>query len=278
MTAGQLYRQLRQDLTAAGCDSPAFDARCLLEDIGGIPHGQLLLYADKPLDEQTVRRVFDAAHRRGNREPLQYILRQWDFLGLTLEVGDGVLIPRADTEVLAQTAARHLQQTGGVRVLDLCAGSGCVGLGVAWLYPQAQVTLAERYDAALYYLRKNIDRYPSLQATAVQADVLSAPCLSGRYDVITANPPYIESGDLPSLQPEVQFEPVTALDGGSDGLLFYRAIAQHWLPLLAADGMMALEVGAGQAPAVSALLREKGCRTETVCDAAGIERVVCGYI
>lgn len=276
MTVAQMYSKLCAQLTKAGCDSPAFDARCLLEDIGGVPRGRVLMCMQQELDEQTCERLQRAAERRSNREPLQYILQQWDFLGLTLEVGEGVLIPRADTEVLAQKAADFLQQTGGTELLDLCAGSGCVGLGAAWLCPQVRLTFAERYDAALHYLRRNVARYAP-QARIVAADVLQAPPIKDIFDVITANPPYLDSAEMAALQPEVGFEPATALDGGQDGLIFYRAIVQHWLPLLKQGGMLACEVGYRQARAVQALFETAGLKTEILLDAGGIERVVCGY-
>ena len=138
------------------------------------------------------------------------------------------------------------------------------------------MTFAEKYPPAMAYLRRNVQRYAP-QARILQADVLLPPPLNEEFDVITANPPYIESGEMATLQPEVTFEPETALDGGEDGLLFYRAIVRLWLPLLAAGGMLACEVGYRQARAVQALFEQAGLMSEICCDACGIERVVCGY-
>ncbi|MBR7092845.1 MAG: peptide chain release factor N(5)-glutamine methyltransferase [Clostridia bacterium] len=276
MTLHEQYRALRRQLRQAGCEDADFDARCLVEDACGIPPGQWPLYAQQPLTPEQQRRIEQAAARRCRREPLQYILRSWAFLDLTLEVGPGVLIPRPETEGLCRAAAEHLARTGGRRVLDLCAGTGCVGLGVASLLPGAAVTAVEKYDEAFGYLCRNIRRYPAYRVTAVRADVLCPPTVPGPFDAIVCNPPYIERGALPGLQPEVGFEPPSALDGGEDGLLFYRAIVQGWLPLLAPGGIAVFEVGAGQAQAVQALLAAAGCRTGVQRDPAGIDRIVYG--
>ena len=277
MTFGVLHREITRELQAAGCEDAAFDARCLTEDFGGVPAGQLPAWRDREIAPEREAAVRQAAARRCRREPLQYILGKWDFLTLTLEVGPGVLIPRPETEVLCRVAAEHLTAHGGRRVLDLCAGTGCVGLGIASLCPDVQVTAVEKYEAALAFLRRNLARYPQWDVRAVQADVLEPLPLAGPFDVIASNPPYIGRGELPGLQPEVRREPASALDGGEDGLVFYRALARYAWPLLAPGGLLAAEVGAGQAPAVRELFARQGARTETEKDFSGIERVVCAY-
>ncbi len=261
-------------LQAAGCEDAAFDARCLLEDIGGLPRG--CLPADFPLDAAAVAALQEAVTRRAAGEPLQYILGQWDFLDLTLSVGPGVLIPRADTECLCEAVAERL--LGPARVLDLCAGSGCVGLGIARLVPGTAVTAVELSGEALPYLRENIARYPQLDVTAVQADVLAdAAYFDGPYDAIVSNPPYIPTADLADLMREVRQEPTMALDGDGDGLKFYRAIATHWAPKLATGGLLAVEVGIGQALAVAGIFTAAGLKNMAILpDLAGVERVVIG--
>ncbi len=277
MKVSELYRKITEQLDKAGCDSPAFDACCLLEDIGGVPHGRYLLSDDTALSDDTVARVTEAAARRAAREPLQYILGQWDFLSLTLEVGDGVLIPRPDTELLCETAAATLRTADAPSVLDLCAGSGCVGLGVWSLCPSAKVTAVELHDRALGFLRRNAARYEEAGLTVVQDDVLCPTCEYGLYDAILSNPPYIPSGDLDGLMREVQHEPMSALDGDEDGLLFYRAITSQWASHLKSGGLLAVEIGIGQAEAVKTLFEQAGLRKiEVLCDLGGIKRVVCG--
>lgn len=276
MTRRDWWQQATARLTAAGCEDAAFDARCLLEDIGGLPRGHMpdAVMLTTAQTEQLER----ALARRADGYPLQYILGEWEFLTLTLRVGEGVLIPRADTEVLCETAADYLRGRLAPCVLDLCAGSGCVGLGVASLCAGAAVTAVELSDAALPYLRENIARYPSLDVTAVQGDVLhDAAAFADDYDAILSNPPYIPTADMDTLMREVQCEPRMALDGSTDGLQFYRVIADVWSYKLRDGGLCAVEVGIGQADAVAALFRAADLvDIHTVNDLGGIPRVVCG--
>lgn len=261
-------------LADVGCEDAAFDARCLLEDFGGLPRGHA---ADEtPLTAAQETALATALTQRADGRPLQYVLGEWEFLTLTLKVGEGVLIPRPDTELLCEVAAEHLHGKTAPRVLDLCAGSGCVGLGVASLHPDAVVTEVELSDAALPYLRQNVTRYPDYAVTVRQADVLTDfSAFDGPYDAILSNPPYIPTADLPSLQKEVQQEPKMALDGDADGLKFYRTIAEHWCEKLAPDGFVAVEVGIGQAEDVAALFAACGLENTGIYpDLAGISRVV----
>ena len=260
-------------LTAAGCEDAAFDARCLLEDLGGLPRGQRA--DDTPLTEAQEAALTAALTQRAEGRPLQYILGQWEFLTLTLKVGEGVLIPRPDTELLCEAAAERLGGVAAPRVLDLCAGSGCVGLGVCSLVPDATVTAVELSDDALPYLKENVAAYP-YAVTVRQADVLTDyGDFGGPYDAILSNPPYIPTADLAGLQREVQHEPSMALDGADDGLLFYRTIAEHWCDKLAENGFVAVETGIGQAADVAALFAACGLEnTEVLTDLGGVERVV----
>lgn len=273
MTALDMYHAITELLEKAGCDSPAFDACCLLEDIGGLPHG--IRPDERCLTDEQAALLAAAAERRANGEPLQYILGQWDFLSLTLEVGKGVLIPRPDTELLCETAAEKLRDTKCPQVLDLCAGSGCVGLGLCSLLRDAQVTAVEMSEEALAFLRRNTARYPQYAVTAVKDDVCAPKKRYTPVDAVLSNPPYIPSGEIPSLMKEVQHEPRIALDGDADGLHFYRAIAEHWLPLLKKGGLLAVEVGIGQAESVKTILESAGMIETEVCfDLGGIARVV----
>ncbi len=277
-TVKSLRAELEQCLQAGGCDSPAFDACCLLEDIGGLGRGAVPASGDRVLSDEICRRLRLAAERRAAGEPLQYLLGTWDFLSLTLEVGEGVLIPRPETELLCQLAAARLSALPAANplVLDLCAGSGCVGLGVASLCPSVTVTALEKSAEALAYLRRNAARYPHFSVTVREADVLcDAPRFPETVDAILSNPPYIPTAELPTLQREVQYEPKMALDGG-DGFVFYRAIVSQWVPRLRSGGFVAVEVGAGQAPDVCDLFRSAGLVNVTAYpDFAGILRVVC---
>ena len=264
----------RERLQKAGCEDGGFDARCLLEDLGGMPRGHLP--DATPLTAAQQRALTTALEKRAAGYPLQYLLGEWAFLDLTLQVGEGVLIPRADTEVLCEAVANRLGTAP--RVLDLCAGTGCVGLGVASLCPGAQVTAVELSADALTYLHSNIARYPRLQVTALQGDVLTdADRFEPIYDAVVSNPPYIPTGDLCGLMREVQHEPALALDGDTDGLRFYRVIADQWSRKLLPGGLCAVEVGIGQAPDVARLWEAAGLTDITVVpDYAGVDRVVLG--
>ncbi len=263
-------------LMAAGCEDAGFDARCLLEDLGGLPRGQMA--DDTPLTPDQHTALTTALTQRAEGRPLQYILGQWEFLALTLAVGEGVLIPRPDTEVLCQVAAERLAGVKSPRVLDLCAGSGCVGLGVASLCPDARVTEVELSPDAYGYLEQNIRRYPQYDVISCRGNVLTDYAdFEGPYDAILSNPPYIPTGDLAGLQREVQREPQMALDGSKDGLLFYRTIAEHWCEKLAPGGFCAVEIGIGQEADVMALFTAAGLKSVGFTpDLAGIPRVVYG--
>lgn len=302
MTYQQACRWLCRELEQAGCDSPGFEAICLLEDLAGLPHGQLPRWADTEVPEPFMETLSTALSQRISGRPLQYILGEWEFLNLKLKVGEGVLIPRPETELLSETAAAYIQSRFAgldrVQVLDLCAGSGCVGLGVASLLKtagfggQVMVTAVEVSDQALGYLKENVRRYPQFSVECVQLDVLTdAPKWEGQYHAILSNPPYIPTSELPHLAAEVQREPQMALDGGQDGLLFYRAIARDWVskllpsaqapapgqPTAHAGGFCAVEVGIGQAPQVADLFRQRGLKDVRILpDLAGIDRVVVG--
>lgn len=280
-TLRQGYAWVRRRLEEAGCDSPAFDASCLLEEACGVVRGELPVKGDRLLTEREAAQLTAAAEERAAGRPLQYILGQWDFLGLTLSVGEGVLIPRPDTERLCEWAAGQLSGYRSPRILDLCAGSGCVGLGVASLCPGIWGEAVEWSPEAETYLRRNLSRYPQWPLEPVRADVLAGPPQEWggrRYEAILSNPPYIPTEELPGLMREVQREPSLALDGGEDGLRFYRAILTRWLPLLASGGFCAVEVGAGQAQAVAQQMENAGLeRVVLLRDYGGIQRVVAGF-
>ena len=277
MTVLEIQKQIEAILEAGGCETPAFDAVCILEDIGGIGRGNVLLKHSSCVQPVTEKSLLTAAKKRAEGVPLQYLLGTWDFLSLTLEVGEGVLIPRPETELLCQLSAEYLRNTKHKTVFDLCAGSGCVGLGITSLCEGASVTAVEWSKEALAYLEKNLRRYPSFRVKAVHADVLNDfDQFKQSVDAIVSNPPYIPSAELNDLQREVQHEPRVALDG-KDGYVFYRAIVEHWISKLNPGGFVAVEVGIGQAQTVSEMFSEAGlCDVTVHNDFADIPRVVTG--
>ena len=282
-TLQMIYTQGKQRLQKAGNESPAFDAMCLFTHVFRMDRQALLLRggAMQAAPEQEAA-FFALIEERANGRPLQYILGRWPFLHLELTMGEVVLIAREDTAVLVETAA-GLIQAEQPAVLDLCAGTGAVGLGLASLVPGARVTCVERYAPAFAYLQQNIGlcrEQGVANVSAVRGDVLSRTFAAsfGQVDAVVSNPPYIETAVLPTLQAEVQREPRTALDGGEDGLLFYRALADIWVPKIKPGGVIAVEIGEGQEAEVSRLFSAAGIeRIQLKKDCGDIIRVVAGF-
>lgn len=278
MTLGEAYRRGKKMLENAGNESPAFDAGCLFEKTFGLGRQERILQSSREADAEKTRCYLSTAKERAAGRPLQYILGEWPFLSFTLKVGEGVLIPREETELLVRTAAGMLKDVQKPRIADLCSGTGAVALGLASLLPGAEVAAAEKYPEALRYLRQNIQEAGIPGVTAVEADVLSSAAVEHfpPLDGIVSNPPYVCREDLSGLQEEVRHEPREALDGGEDGLLFYRAIAKIWLPKLKPGGIAAVEIGEEQAQAVEKLFSGRLTRLRVLEDFNGLDRVVCG--
>ena len=270
---------LRQQLQEGGLESPDFEAACLLEHVLGtscrlMTRQQL----EEPLTGEQAAALHALTRRRLEGEPLQYLLGEWEFYGLPFRVGPGVLIPRQDTETLVECALRAAKDLSAPKILDLCAGSGCIGIALAHCLPHARITAVEQSADALRYLQENaaLNRTP---LHIVKGDVLD-PALAESIrgvDVIVSNPPYLTEADLAALQKEVQFEPRAALDGGQDGLLFYRELPALWQESLNPGGRLLFEIGMGQEAAVSDFLTYAGYENiESFPDLAGISRVVSG--
>jgi release factor glutamine methyltransferase len=279
MTMGEIYQKGKSMLSGAENDSPAFDTACLFQKAFGLDRQSLILHSADTADAEKSADYLEWIEQRASGRPLQYILGKWPFMDLDLNVGEGVLIPREETELLVYTAADRLKNHPCPQIIDLCAGTGAVALGMASLLPCAQITAAELYDAAFTYLKRNQEETGLKNVTPVQLDVLN-PQSALRFselDCIVSNPPYVLAGEIPTLQAEVRREPPTALDGGEDGLVFYRAIAKYWLPKLAGGGTAAVEVGEKQAHEVAALFEAAGLtEIQILPDFNQIERVVWG--
>ena len=282
-TYNNLYLDTRQRLREAGVEGAQLEARELLCHAAGKNREQfyrdMALYAPDPVEEKLAALV----ERRLAGEPVAYLIGEWEFYGLALDVTPDVLIPRMDTEVLAERAILLARAAGeGARVLDLCAGSGCVGLAVAANVPTCRVVLADVSEAALKICKGNVRRNElNARVTCVQADALQKPDAAlWDFDVIACNPPYIPTGDLAGLDVSVRdYEPRSALDGGADGLDFYRAIAAQWGSALRLGGSLLFEVGINQAMDVAALLERSGFEDiQSTQDTQGIPRVVEGVV
>ena len=283
ITYNDLYLDTRNRLRAAGVDSAQLEARELVCFALDKTKEQLLrdrgLYVTSAQEGQ----VEELIRRRLAGEPVAYLIGEWEFYGIPLDISRDVLVPRSDTEVLASLAIDLLQEAGeGARLLDLCAGSGCIGLAAAVHAPQSRVVLADWSEGALRICRQNVRRNGlNARVTCVRADAReAAPSALWDFDVIACNPPYIPSGDIGGLDADVKdYEPRMALDGGPDGLDFYRAIAGKWQSALRLGGTLLFEVGMGQAPAVEDILAQNGFTgINTYPDTRGIWRVVEGRI
>ena len=282
ITYNDLYLEIRRQLRAADSGDPTLESRELVAFACGKTKEELLRDSRLYVTPEVEARVRALVQRHLDGEPTAYLIGEWEFYGLPLDISRDVLIPRPDTEVLAGLAIDFVKTQGACRVLDLCAGSGCIGLAVASQCPESRVVLGELSEGALRICRQNIRRNGlSGRVVPMQMDALAPPPAQlGEFRCLVSNPPYIPAGDIPGLDPSVRdYEPHMALDGGADGLDFYRNLAREWKNALAVGGKIFLEVGIGQADDVLRLLRAQGFGDlEITKDLNGIPRVVHGTL
>ena len=263
MTVSELYQKIRRSLMEKeDADTAAFIARQLLCKVTGKTREQLLADMQMYVSDDAFNQANQLAERILADEPLAYVLGEWEFYGMTLLVNPNVLIPRDDTCAVTDLAIQQALYLGdNPRILDLCTGSGCIGLAVASRVKDAKVTLADISRDALQVARKNISGQKlSNRVTCVQANALEAPpSFLGKFDLIVSNPPYITTAEMKELPRSVaEFEPKIALLGGDDGLEFYRSIAEKYRSALKPGGYLCFEFGLNQGDAVCALLEENG--------------------
>ena len=275
MTISELEKLGSQKLRASGKENSDFDARCLLEFVLNLNPTQYLLNRSEEVDSVCAEKFLSLVERRSNGEPLQYILGKWEFMGLPFYVGEGVLIPRPETEMLVEFALDFLKDKKNPVVIDLCSGSGCIAISVAKHLPNAKVYAVEKSDLAFPYLKKNIWLNCVFNVSAVHGDIFDRTLLSDiKPDLILSNPPYIRSPEIASLQSEVRNEPSMALDGGEDGLVFYREIANGWLDRLGTGGAIAVECAEDQTEDIIRMFSEKTQYAEAFNDLSGLPRMV----
>lgn len=275
ITVGAALRRLTHYLEENGIEAPDFEALQMLQSLG---YSKIrILEGRGVLTQQQQEQLRQLASRRLEGEPLQYLLGEWEFYGLTLKVGPGVLIPRPDTETLVEAGLSYLKGRTSCRVLDLCAGTGCVGLAVEQNAKNISALYAlEKEEAAFFYLKENLAAYES-RIMPLHQDGLAPGPEADRLDLILCNPPYLTGEDMESLQTEVRYEPPSALDGGEDGLDFYRRLTAVWKDRLVSGGLLAYEIGMGQQEDVSRILTREGLeQIHWKEDLSGIVRVVAG--
>ena len=279
MTIKQLQTEIEQILTKAGVDSPAFDSLCLVENVWGVNHSSLISMYNQEATKDKIQALFELAQERASGKPLQYILGSWEFYGYKFNVGEGVLIPRDDTEVVLSFALDYLKDKPNAKVLDLCSGSGALAV-VIQKETGAQVTAVEKSSQALPYLYENIE-INHANVNVVEGDIFT--CMDefedNYFDLIISNPPYIKTDDIKELQKEVQFEPSMALDGGNDGYDFYNHIIKYWTPKLKPQGELTFELGEGQYDTVKSLMEIENFRNiQAKLDLGNTQRAIKGTL
>lgn len=300
----EIYTEGTEHLKKAGIEEAELDARLLLEFVCGTDRNALLVHGDREVSAEACERYLGLIRRRESHVPLQHLTGEQDFMGLTFIVNNNVLVPRQDTEVLVEEVMKQLHD--GMRILDLCTGSGCILLSLLHYSNDCEGTGVDLSERALAAAEENYERLraarPEMKARFLQGDLFSAlaseteketdertaaddgksdkgtNCLGEPFDMIVSNPPYIKTDVIHTLMPEVrEHEPMMALDGGADGLSFYRRIAEEAGKYLCGGGMLFFEIGCEQAEDVCAIMERAGFREiEVVKDFAGLDRVVYG--
>ena len=273
MTYREMYECGAKQLEKAGIEEASLDARLLLEYVCHTDRNELIVYGDRArssMEEQFYKMVIE---KRAMHVPLQYITGEQEFMGLTFKVNENTLIPRQDTETLVEEGLHYL--CDGMRILDMCTGSGCILLSLLKYSNECEGTGIDISHGALEVAKENATRL-GISATFILGDLFEN--VNGKFDMIISNPPYIQSKVIETLMPEVKdYEPVQALDGMEDGLFFYRKIVENAPKYLAHGGFLLFEIGYDQGESVSEMMKEAGFQdVEVVKDYTGNDRVVKG--
>lgn len=273
MNYREAYEYGVANLTEAKIDEANLDARLLLEFVCGTNRNDLYVHGDREVEHDEFERYLLLIKERQKHVPLQHLTGEQDFMGLTFQVNEHVLIPRQDTEVLVEEVLLHLHD--GMRILDMCTGSGCILLSLLKYSNDCEGVGADVSEEALAVANRNQEQL-GIDAKFIKSNLFEN--VEGKFDLIVSNPPYIESEVVGTLMEEVKdYEPHLALDGGADGLDFYREITTEAKKYLCRGGMLFFEIGYNQAQAVSELLKDAGyIEVEVKKDLAGLDRVVCG--
>ncbi|MCM1541198.1 MAG: peptide chain release factor N(5)-glutamine methyltransferase [Blautia sp.] len=278
MNYGECYEKGKRTLAEAGIQESELDARLLLEYVCGTNRNDLLAHGDREMVPEQEDAYLAIIGKRAQRIPLQHLTGVQDFMGLEFQVDSHVLIPRQDTEILVEEALRELRD--GMDILDMCTGSGCILISLLRYSNDCTGLGADISPEALAVAEENARKLlaPDEQVRFLESDLFEA--VEGMFDVIVSNPPYIPSGDIGSLMPEVcDHEPVNALDGGADGLYFYHKITEECRKYLKPGGMLFYEIGCSQGAAVSEILSRNGFgEIQITKDYAGLDRVVSGVL
>lgn len=266
----EILEKSQRELQEAGIENADIDAKLLLSEAYSLTFSDYILCLDREMEEDERFEVYATyIEKRKSHIPLQYILGKQNFYGIDFYVDENVLIPRADTENMVELILHHHKHTD-ISILDLCTGSGCIGITLKKLGGYQEVVLADISQAALEVARENASRLEA-EVTIIETDMFQN--IRGKYDIIVSNPPYIRTGDIDGLMSEVRdFEPHLALDGDEDGLKFYRNLKDNMAVYLKEDGILYMEIGYDQAQDVREIFA--GHRVEVFPDLNGLDRVV----
>lgn len=274
-----LYLMVKEKFIQNNIDNAENEAMYIIEDVCNIKHNRFNMDCTRPALNNEVEKVNSYCLRRLDKEPLQYILGKWEFYGLEFYVGEGVLIPRQDTETLVEETIKRLKNVKNPLIYDICSGSGCIGITLDRLINDSKVYAVEKSEKALYYLKRNVILNNS-GIEVLYGDALSTQIYDSviECDCIVSNPPYLTCEDMKNLQQEVESEPSMALDGGNDGLYFYRSLTEIYCNKLKKNGLLIYEIGINQENDVMDILHDFGFdNIFTADDLCGITRVVGGY-
>lgn len=277
MVIREVIAECVKRLKANNVENAVFDANLIVRNVLGLQPIDIVLSHQKEVEEKQLLKIFDFCERRCKNEPLQYILGTQEFMGLEFEVSRKVLVPRADTETLVEAV---LAENRGMNVLDICTGSGCIAASIAHYNKNAFVIGLDISEDALKLAERNAEKIGVGDRVRFEKCDIMNNVPSGVFDVVVSNPPYIETNEIGKLQKEVSlYEPHIALDGGTDGLDFYRRISSVAPRLLQQGGKLYYEVGYNQADVVEKIMEQSGFkdvkRTKDLC---GVERVLCGRV
>lgn len=279
MTVNELYREGVRLLTKADIPDADFDARCLVEFVLNVDTTRFMIIRSCSVDTSKAEEYFSLINKRIEGIPLQYILGKWEFMGNEFIVGEGVLIPRPETEKLVELAQVFLSDIKNPVVIDICSGTGCIAISIAKLFPDATVYAVEKFDDAFDYLMRNIELNGVSNVVAVKGDLFDNELLCDvSADLILSNPPYIKKEDIRTLSVEVLHEPVTALDGGEDGYDYYHFLSSYWLgEYLKENSAIMVECGEDQGDYIFELFSRYSSMVEIVYDFNGLQRIVTAF-
>jgi len=258
-------------LTQAGIDEAELDARYILEYITGLNSAQYFIHTEDIIEKNKAEEFFRLIERRSKRIPLSYVIGTRDFFGLTFKVDENVLIPEQETELLVEEVIKHSE---GKSVLDMCTGSGCIAISIALFGKPSKVAASDISEKALEVARENAKSLKAGEISFIQGDMFEN--VTDKFDIIVSNPPYIETGEIDELMPEVRdYIPRLALDGDIDGLKFYRIISKEAVKKLNKNGRIFYEIGYNQSRAVASILLENGFTDVKIMkDYSGLDRIV----